>query len=141
MDALNHDSLNYSKAVRQELPLAPGRPWELLRGMLDSYPEFQGTAAEIVIDSQIPLVMGNEAALTQCFSNLLGNAVKFVDPGRRAKVRVFAEKPADGWVRITVEDNGIAFLRLCLPRFSTCFPRGASRTQVLAVGLPWRGSR
>jgi endo-1,4-beta-xylanase len=37
------------------------------------------------------VVLGNEAGLTQCFSNPLGNAVKFVQPGRIPEVRVWAE--------------------------------------------------
>ena len=37
-------------------------------------------------------MLGNEAALTQCFSNLLGNAIKFVAPGTRPQVRVWAER-------------------------------------------------
>jgi signal transduction histidine kinase len=37
-------------------------------------------------------MLGNEAALTQCFSNLLGNAIKFVAPGTRPQVRVWAEQ-------------------------------------------------
>jgi len=32
--------------------------------------------------------------LTQCFSNLLGNAIKFVAPGTRPQVRVWAEAKA-----------------------------------------------
>jgi signal transduction histidine kinase len=36
-------------------------------------------------------VIGNEAGLTQCFSNLLGNAVKFVEPGAVPEVRIWSE--------------------------------------------------
>jgi signal transduction histidine kinase len=39
----------------------------------------------------LPRVLGNEAALTQCFSNLLGNAIKFVARGTRPQVRIWAE--------------------------------------------------
>jgi signal transduction histidine kinase len=39
----------------------------------------------------MPVVLGNQAALTQCFSNILGNAVKFVARGVKPKVRVWAE--------------------------------------------------
>ena len=38
-----------------------------------------------------PLVLGNPAALTQCFANLLGNAVKFVPPGLKPRVRLWAQ--------------------------------------------------
>ncbi|MGZ5543142.1 MAG: sensor histidine kinase, partial [Limisphaerales bacterium] len=77
MDRLIIDSLNYSKAVRNEfIPenVAPGR---LLRGIVDSYPQFQPPCAEIELAEQFPTVCANEAGLTQCFSNVLSNAVKF----------------------------------------------------------------
>jgi signal transduction histidine kinase len=40
-------------------------------------------------------VLGNKAGMTQCFSNLLGNAVKFVRPGQIPEVRVWAESLPD----------------------------------------------
>ena len=54
----------------------------------------------------MPQVLGNEAALTQCFSNLLDNAVKFVAPGVRPRVRIWAE-PSPPLVRLCFADNGI----------------------------------
>ncbi len=54
--------------------------------------------------------MGNEAGLTQCFSNLLGNAVKFVEPDKVPKVRVWAERKGE-YVRLWFEDNGIGIAK------------------------------
>jgi light-regulated signal transduction histidine kinase (bacteriophytochrome) len=42
MDLLIAGALNYSKAVRNQLPLAPVDVGALLRGMVDTYPELQG---------------------------------------------------------------------------------------------------
>jgi signal transduction histidine kinase len=39
----------------------------------------------------LPWVMGSESLLTQCFSNLLGNAAKFVAPGVHPHIRIRAE--------------------------------------------------
>ena len=50
--------------------------------------------------------MANEAGLTQCFSNLLDNAVKFVEAGQMPRVRVWAENGGE-FVRFWFEDNGI----------------------------------
>ena len=63
----------------------------LLRGIIETYPAFQPPEVEIQIQGPLPQVLGNEAALTQCFSNLLGNAIKFVTPGTRPEVRIWAE--------------------------------------------------
>jgi len=134
MDALIVDALNYSKAVRQELPLVPIDVGELLRGMLDTYPEFQSSGAHIEVERDIPLVMGNEAGLTQCLSNLLGNAVKFAREGTSAQVRVRSEL-RDGWVRLWVEDNGIGIPESMLPRLFDMFSRGAGPQAGTGVGL------
>jgi signal transduction histidine kinase len=91
MDKLIQDVLQYSRLARCELRLGPVDVEALLRGIIESYPAFQPPEVEIQIEGTLPHVLGNEAALTQCFSNLLGNAIKFVAPGTRPQVRVWAE--------------------------------------------------
>ena len=88
MDKLITDALQYSGVVRQHFEPEPVDADALLRGILESYPEFQPPHANIRIDSHLPVVLGNQAGLTQCFSNLLANAVKFVQPGQTPEVRV-----------------------------------------------------
>lgn len=147
MDLLITDALNYSKAVRSELPLAPVDVGRLLRGMVDTYPELQGAQDGIRIEPNLPLVMGNEAGLTQCFSNLLGNAVKFVKSGHTPEIRVWAE-PVFGaerragddsgpgeWVRIWVEDRGAGIGARMLPRVFDMFARGGSDRAGTGIGL------
>jgi len=51
-------------------------------------------------------VRGNVAALTQCLSNLVGNAVKFVPPGVVPHVKISAVT-RDKRVRLSIQDNGI----------------------------------
>lgn len=106
MDQLIVDALDYSKAIREKMPLTTVDADVLLRGMLQSYPAFQSSLATIQIEGSIPPVVGNRAGLTQCFSNLLNNAVKFVPPGRMPQVRIWAEQDS-GCVRVWFEDNGI----------------------------------
>jgi PAS domain S-box-containing protein len=154
MDALIADALNYSKAVRSDLPVGPVDVERLVSGMLATYPEFQATQAEITIAGKLPLVIGNEAGLTQCFSNLIANAVKFVQPGAKAKVRIWCEVPVDGHhvqlhhppnhapvghlpgrVRLWVEDNGIGISKEMLPRVFHMFSHGASPQAGTGIGL------
>jgi signal transduction histidine kinase len=92
MDRLIQDVLQYSGLARSELRLSPVNVQELLRGIIDTYPAFQPPQVEIQINGPLPRMLGNEAALTQCFSNLLGNAIKFVAPGTRPQVRMWAER-------------------------------------------------
>lgn len=134
MDTLITDSLNYSKAGQQELPLAPVDVNKLLRGILDSYPNLQGGQADVSVESNIPPILGNEAALTQCFSNLLGNSVKFARPGTPAQITIRSERK-DGWMRLWVEDNGIGISAPLLPRVFEMFTRGESPQAGTGIGL------
>ncbi|MHC1767319.1 MAG: PAS domain S-box protein [Verrucomicrobiia bacterium] len=143
MDALIRDALNYSRAVRQELTLENVDTGRLLRGMLDSYPELQPSKANIRVEGELPMVLGNEAGLTQCFSNLLGNAVKFVKPGQTPEIRVWAELLPQGqnpqaeehWVRIWVEDKGIGISKEMLPRIFDMFSRANKSYEGTGIGL------
>ena len=109
MDRLIVDILNYSQVVRGELDLGIVDAHKLVSDIIHSYPQFEHTHADVSIEGRLPLVLANEAALTQVMSNLLGNAVKFVRPGLRACVRVGANPDAahDGRVELWVQDNGI----------------------------------
>ncbi|HWH68866.1 MAG TPA: ATP-binding protein, partial [Candidatus Sulfotelmatobacter sp.] len=112
MDQLVTDALNYSKILRQDLPLGPVKLGPLLRDMVETYPPLHPPQADVAIDIGDLFVHANQAALTQVFSNLLDNAVKFVAPGVYPRVRVWAEplNPTSSppcQVRIWVEDNGI----------------------------------
>ena len=91
LDHLIQDVLTYNRTVLRQAPLHWVDLASLLRGMLDTYPNLGPEKADINIEGPLPAVVGNEALLTQCFSNLLDNAVKFVPAGTRPKVRVWSE--------------------------------------------------
>jgi PAS domain S-box-containing protein len=154
MDNLIRDVLTYSQVLRMDLKLEPVDLSKLLREMIESYPDFQEPRMEIRIERELPRVLGNEAALTQCFSNLLNNAAKFIAPGGKARVRigvetvaVEAESPTepsgqpggrqtDGrLVRIWVADNGIGIAERHLKRIFGMFQRLDTRYEGTGIGL------
>ncbi|HEY5912403.1 MAG TPA: PAS domain S-box protein [Verrucomicrobiae bacterium] len=150
MDQLITDSLDYTKATRQELPLEPVDLVELLNGIVETYPNLQPARANIQIATDLPVVLGNEAALTQCFANLLDNAVKFSKPATHPQIRIWAEeigRAGDGQAvlgkppasrrstRIWVEDDGIGIPRESLQRIFGIFQRAATTHQGTGIGL------
>jgi len=106
LDRLIQDVLTYSRAARVAIPIAPVDVDKLVRDIIQQYPAFQPPKAQVQIVLPLPRVLGNEASLTQCISNLIDNAVKFSRPGETPKVRVY---PGDsnGRIQICIEDNGI----------------------------------
>jgi signal transduction histidine kinase len=134
LDNLINDALNYTKAALQESPLQEVDVSKLMRGLLDTYPNLHAKNADISIEENLPVVLGNEALLTQCFSNLLGNAVKFVAVGARPKVRVWSERH-DGFTRLWIEDNGIGIPKHAQPRLFAMFQKLDNQYEGTGIGL------
>jgi PAS domain S-box-containing protein len=108
MDSLIQDVLTYSKVARSDLPLQPIEFGKLLQDVLDTYPSFQPPAALIDVVGEFPTVMAIPAVLTQCISNLLGNGVKFVEPGIAPHIRVWCDpRPEEKMARVFFKDNGL----------------------------------
>jgi signal transduction histidine kinase len=110
---------------------------EVLREVTDSHNALH--AADIQISEPLPLVMGYRAGLITCFSNLLGNAVKFVAPGVRPVVRISAERGHPdtpvGFVRLVVEDNGVGVPVDYRDRLFKMFQRLQSSYEGSGLGL------
>ncbi|MDB6123897.1 MAG: domain S-box protein [Pedosphaera sp.] len=107
LDRLIHDVLAYSKLTRDQNEIATFDLDKMMREMVETYPNLRGADIEIVASSA--QVRGYEVPLSQCISNLLGNALKFVPSGRVPCVKVWTE-PTKGRLRIWVQDNGIGIL-------------------------------
>lgn len=105
LDVLVQDVLAYSKVSKGEIRLQAIPLESLLDDILRSYPELTEKST-ITIERPLPAVIAHEAYLTQCLSNILGNAIKFVAPEVHPTVRVWAESLGEQ-VRINIQDNGI----------------------------------
>lgn len=134
LDKLIQDSLQYTKTVLRQSPLEPVDLSNLIHDLLTTYPNLHSDKADICVANQLPVVIGNEALLTQCFSNLLGNAVKFVPAGTRPQIRIRSEKH-DEIVRIWIEDNGIGIPAHAHDRLFKMFQRVTSDYEGSGIGL------
>ena len=145
MDELLTGVLNYNGALRGSLPVGPANVQRILQDLLELYPEFRPSRVDIAVKGRFPWVTGNEAALTQCFAELLRNAIKFVEPGTMPRIRVWAERVQDphqpkykvlrgngvppssaaicDWVRIWFEDNGTGIPAMNRRRIFNLFER------------------
>jgi signal transduction histidine kinase len=106
LDLLIQDVLAYSRVTKSELALHEVDIEKLIDDLIVAHPEFQEPRAILRIDRPLPIVRGHEAYVTQCVTNLLANAVKFVPDGKIPEIRIRAEDQGPN-VRIWFEDNGI----------------------------------
>ncbi len=134
MDQLIQDVLNFSKVSRDELTLEPVNLDALAREVIEMYPNLSAGNANIRIEGQLPVVLGNEAALTQCLSNLLGNALKFARPNVAPEICVRAEL-TEGRARIYIDDNGVGIPEPLHERIFELFQRGSQSTEGTGIGL------
>lgn len=109
LDKLIQDVLDYSRVSRGNLELTTIDLDRLVHDVVDTYPTLRGAA--ISIQSPLGRVRGHEVPLTQCVSNLLGNATKFAAESRPLRVKVWTEQREGGWLRLWIEDNGIGIKR------------------------------
>ena len=136
LDRLIQDVLKYSRVGRLDTPLATVDLEKLLREIIEQYPSFQKPRAEIELQTPLLSVVANEAALTQCISNILGNAVKFVAAGVIPRIRIWSQTE-DSQVRLNIADNGIGIAENHRDRIFRIFERvhGESIYEGTGIGL------
>ncbi|KLK88421.1 histidine kinase [Methanoculleus sediminis] len=83
---------------------------------------YGGTAAGVMADD----------LLSEVFANLIGNSIKFGDPGVEITVRV---EDQDGEVLVSVEDTGPGVSAVVKPILFTRFARGTSSRSGKGLGL------
>ncbi|WP_051086932.1 PAS domain S-box protein [Deinococcus apachensis] len=108
MSRLIDDLLEFSRMGRQELRRGPVNLGAVVQEAWAALEHDRaGRDARIEI-GPLPTVEGDPALLTQVFTNLLSNALKYTRTREQARVDVMAtEEP--GEVTVTVRDNGVGF--------------------------------
>ena len=134
MDRLILDVLNYSRIVRSDLRLERVPLGSLIDDIIETYPMFAPEKADIEVARPLPTVLGNDAMLTQVFSNLLGNAVKFTAAGLRPKIKVWSEFRGP-YARVLVRDNGIGIAEDQHQKIFEVFQQADTRHGGTGIGL------
>jgi signal transduction histidine kinase len=135
MDRLIQDVLTFSRVAREDLKLEPIDAEALLSDILETYPDLCAAKEHLSVRESLPVVIGNEAALTQCFSNLLSNALKFMDPEKTPDIRIRSESRGKQ-VRLVFEDNGVGIPEHLHERIFELFQRASSSGEGTGIGLP-----
>ncbi len=136
MDRLIRGVLNFACVSRSDIMTTPVNLDQLVGDIILERPELQDANAEIEVVHPLASVLGHDASLTQCLTNLMDNAVKFVDPRVRPKVRIYTECE-EGIVKICVSDNGIGIHPESQSRLFGIFERAGigANYQGTGVGL------
>jgi PAS domain S-box-containing protein len=135
MDRLICDLLEYGRLAHVPLPLGAINLQEPLRRVLgDLQAEIQAKHADIEVEMPLPVVWANGSALEAILSNLLSNALKFVRPGAKPRIRV-AAKETQETVHLSVEDNGMGIDPKYQDRVFRVFERLHNTDQYPGTGI------
>jgi signal transduction histidine kinase len=135
MRALLDDVLHYTRLQRgaqgepQPVPLD-----QLLQEVQRSLAARLAASGGRLQVGPLPVVAGQPTLLELMFQNLVGNALKFVPPGRRPEVTV-SSRIEGGVAAVSVRDNGIGIEPQDVPRLFKPFSRLHLRREYEGTGL------
>ena len=96
---------------------------ELLKSITDLFAREENVSVTFTTSSESPLVFADKNQLVSVFNNLVKNAIQSIPEQRKGFVDVHI-KDEDGWVTVTVSDNGSGipsdnYDKVFVPNFTT----------------------
>lgn len=135
LDRLIQDVLSYTRILNANLPMVPVDLDRLVRDIVGTFTNGQPIKPEVQITGRLSMVMGSEALLAQCVSNLLSNATRFVAPGTTPRVEVSSEPIEKASIRVFFKDNGIGIAPENHERIFRLFERIHPAAQYEGTGI------
>ncbi|GAB4201685.1 MAG: hypothetical protein Fur006_54410 [Coleofasciculaceae cyanobacterium] len=141
MNSLISDLLNYSRLTRTQINLQPIGLDEVVEEALKQLTaQIQEKQAQIKIAAPLPQVMAHRSILIQIVTNLISNAIKFVEPNTQPQIDIFSEEHYQNnqrWTRLWIVDNGIGIAPEHQERIFRVFERlhGAETYPGTGIGL------
>jgi len=142
MSRLIEDLLTFSRITSQprKYELVPLQ--EVLNDVIeDLYVTIEASGAQIYSDP-LPAIDADPTQMRQLLQNLIGNAIKFTQPGTppiiRLRTHIFIPENEDddkSWVEIHVSDNGIGFEEQFTDRIFTPFQRLHGKDEYPGTGI------
>ena len=135
MDDLIQDLLSYTRLSREEIKLGPVKLDAVLDAVLKQCdPQVREKEADIRVETPLCDVWAHKGVLVQMLAHLVSNSLKFVAPGVKPSVRIWTEE-GDGWVRLSIQDNGIGIASEHQQRIFRVFERLHSTEQYPGTGI------
>lgn len=108
MNLLINGLLRVSRAGRGDLLITQIQINDLVKNIVDSM-KYQIDGSNAVLDIQeLPQCNGDKNLLSQVFSNLIDNSIKYRDVNRPLVIKIYGELEKEkNSIKYTIEDNGI----------------------------------
>lgn len=134
MDALLAGLSHLANIGAVKLNIRPLRVNDLVRQVVDAM-KFSANEANATIELEsLPDCLGDETQINQVFSNLIGNAVKYLAPDRPGHIRISGKLEGD-MAQYCVEDNGAGIPERHKSKVFEIFHRVDPHSPVAGEGL------
>ena len=134
MQGLINDLLSFSRVATKGRAFSAVNCNEVMgRVRQDMEVAIQECGARLLVDD-LPTVMADNIQLGQVFQNLIGNAIKYRNPGAGPEIRVESRKSGNEWV-FAVSDNGIGIDPQHFERIFQLFQRLHTREEFSGSGI------
>ena len=135
MSRMIEELLEYSRLVRAEFEVMPVELRQVVDDVVASLDETIRTeGADVNVDVGDTVAMAHRSTLRRLVSNLLVNALTYVEPGSTPRVTVRTED-RDDRVRLVVEDEGIGIPKDQQEKIFRVFERLHSREEFEGTGI------
>jgi signal transduction histidine kinase len=134
LDVLIQGVLSYSDIGQAKMELQPVDLEVVVDQVINHYPTIHDARAGIEIVPPLGRVIAHEAFLAQALSNLLENAIKFVQAGTPPQITIRAETRGPN-IRLHVVDRGIGIPATGLANIFKPFHRGHEAAGYVGTGM------
>jgi signal transduction histidine kinase len=134
MNKLISALLQYSRLGKRKLTYENIDAGELIGRCIETMQhQIRNSGARLVAE-QLPEIIADRLSMEQVFSNLLDNAIKYLDPGRPGEIRITASRDKKG-TTFSVTDNGVGIAQDDMQKVFEIFRRGAVNAPGEGIGL------
>jgi signal transduction histidine kinase len=141
MERLSKGVLTISREKRRELSPSPVQTHKLVEAIVASMrPQIEAKNAQVRITTPLPDIVADPLTTEQIFSNLLGNALKYLENTRRGDVRIYAEVDTHRFT-FYISDNGRGIREQDYEKIFKPFRRVGDNQNIEGEGLGLYGVR
>jgi signal transduction histidine kinase len=133
MDRLVNALLTLSRMGRRELHFETLDVEGIVAGVVNGLAHQIEAAKTRVCVGSLPGVVGDRTSMEQIMSNILSNAVKYLEPGRPGKIEIAGERN-DAETTFIIRDNGRGIAKEDMPKVFAPFRR-AGKQNVPGEGM------
>ncbi len=134
MDALTSAILNLSRVGKRHLTIEDISTGDIVQRCLDTLAYEIAQHNIDVICSPLPRLMSDSFAIEQIFSNILDNAVKYMDKGRAGKIEINCATATHAHL-FSIKDNGRGIDDADRGKVFQAFRRARNTTDIRGLGM------